>query len=743
MRGAAMSKSGKRTQAKKATINIALGPRKKRHAPRKRKTTHKKRAIWFQSQAAWPRKEARIHQLVSERARAAAQLRAQPCPSDWELVGPTNIGGRMTCAVCLPDKPETIWAGAAGGGVWKSVDGGASWRALWHKEATLNIGSLALDPNNPAILYCGTGEANLSADSYAGVGIYRSLDGGETWQLFVPALAAKIPGRIGTIAVDPWDSNHIRIGGVKHDSADVDGMFVSRNGGASWVRETFPSDGAYRCHTILFHPTKRNVLFATISARSSSNGIWRSGNGGATWKQLPMESLTGDKMGRSSLAIAPSNPSVMYAFVEDDSDGVLGVFKTANGGQEWENVAGDHFRKEEQIAYGNTIVVHPTRPELVICGGTELHRTLDGGKTWRRITNGYPNNRKSATNYAHPDHHCLLMPAARPGLVYDLNDGGVDVSENSGRTWRNRSEDLSVTMFYDVDVSQSDGRMFGGGTQDNGSVVTTTGEIDKFKEVNGGDGGWMLINPDNPEHFYSTVYEMEIERHRHTRVKKVSPPASKAEREAVWNVYLEMDPKDPSTIFAGGKRVWRTRNDGDDWDAVSDTLDDSPITAIEIARDSKTIYVGTTNGGVFHSLDGGDEWSGDLSGPMPGFELTRLHSAPDDPHIVYATTGNFGASHVFRSNDAGRTWLDIDRNRLPDVPHKAIAIPRKKPTTIYVCSHAGVYVSPDAGRTWRNLTRNLPNVPIIDLVYHEKDDTLTAATYGRSLWRLNVNLRGD
>jgi photosystem II stability/assembly factor-like uncharacterized protein len=734
-----MAKRGKkRAKAPDTTITIAIGPKKKRHAPRRRKTTHKKRAKWFQATAAWPRQEARVHQLVAERARASAELTEQRGPDEWELVGPTNIGGRMTCAVCLPDKPETIWAGAAGGGLWKSENAGESWRPLWHKEATLNIGSLALDPNNPAVLYCGTGEANLSPDSYAGVGIYRSIDAGETWQLFAPAQAARIPTRIGAIAVDPWDSNHLRIGGVKHDQADIDGMFVSRDGGATWARETFPGSEAYRCHTILFHPTKRNVLFATVSARGSRSGIWRSTNGGAAWKQLATGLEPGDKMGRGSLAIAPSDPSVMYALVEDDSDGVLGVFKTTDGGNSWENKAGDHFEKEEQIAYGNTIVVHPTDADLVLCGGTELHRTRDGGETWHRVTNGYPEDRKKAKNYAHPDHHCLLMPAARPGLVYDLNDGGMDVSFDSGTKWCNRSQDLAVTMFYDVDVAQSDGRMYGGGTQDNGSVVTTTGEPDKFKEVNGGDGGWLIINPGNPEHFYSTVYELEIQRHRRTRATDVSPPAKKAEREAIWTVYLDMDPNDPRTIFAGGTRVWRSRTDGDSWKAVSDVLDESPITAIEIARDSKTIYVGTENGGVFHSDDGGDSWSGDLSGPMPGFELTRLHAAPDDPHVVYATTGNFGASHVFRSKDAGRTWVDIDRNRLPDVPHKAIAIPSKSPRTIFVCSHAGVHVSPDAGNTWRELTRNLPNVPVVDLVYHEKDGTLTAATYGRSLWRIKV-----
>jgi photosystem II stability/assembly factor-like uncharacterized protein len=389
------------------------------------------------------------------------------------------------------------------------------------------------------------------------------------------------------------------------------------------------------------------------------------------------------------------------------------------------------------MSYNNTIVVHPTDPDLVLCGGVELHRTLDGGRTWRRVTNSFA-DRPTARNYAHSDHHCLLMPPSRPGLVYDLNDGGLDVSTDSGWSWSNRSEGLAVTMFYDVDVAQSDGRMFGGGAQDNGSNVTRLGRPNGFEEVDSGDGGWMIIDPQDARHFYSTSQNMVITRHRGSGQTEITPPAEEAEKEAVWMVFLDMDPNDSRTIFAGGLRVWRTRTAGGNWTGVSDVLDESPITAVEIARDSRTIYIGTEKGGIFRSDDGGDSWSGDLSGPVIGYTVTRLFAKPDNPDIVYATIANFGASHLFRSKDRGRTWSDIDQGRLPDVPHHAIAIPTSKPATLYVSSDAGVFVSNNAGGTWKNLTRNLPTVPIVDLVYHEADRTLTAASYGRSLWRLRV-----
>ena len=191
-------------------------------------------------------------------------------------------------------------------------------------------------------------------------------------------------------------------------------------------------------------------------------------------------------MSRTSLAISPSKPSVIYAISSDQKEGVLGVFRSDNGGATWTNVAGTHFVKEEQMSYGNAIAVHPTDPRLVICGGVDLHLTRDDGKNWIRVTKW--DAERGKRNYAHADHHCLLMPLEHPGLVYDMNDGGMDVSVDGGLTWANRSNGLAVSMFYDVDVSQRDGRMFGGGLQDNGTNLTRSGKPDDFVEITGGDG---------------------------------------------------------------------------------------------------------------------------------------------------------------------------------------------------------------------------------------------------------------
>ena len=373
-----------------------------------------------------------------------------------------------------------------------------------------------------------------------------------------------------------------------------------------------------------------------------------------------------------------------------------------------------------------------------------MHLTRDGGATWKRVTRW--DARRGSKGYAHADHHALVMPAGVPGRVYDGNDGGMDYSDDGGLTWSNRSSGLAITMYYDVDVAPSDGRSFGGGTQDNGTNVTTDGRPDTHFEILGGDGGWMVYDLTNARRFYASYYNMNIWRFRPADGwTDISPPESQSVKDSVWMVYIIMDPSRRTAAVTGSYRLWRTVNDGDTWRAVSAILDGSPITAIEIATaNPKFMYVGTQKGGFFRSVDGGRTWSGNLAGAtLPGRIVTRIEAHPVKPDTVAITVGGMSAvrlfSHVFLSADAGVTWRDIDNRRLPNVPHQALAFQVDAPDSFYVGNDAGVFYTPDLGATWVNVSRNLPNVMIVDLVYHEKDRTLTAATYGRSLWRVKVS----
>src|SRR5438132_1320167 len=388
-----------KSPTRKKDVNpITPGPRKKdlqAGSPRARLSSHKRRSVWFQARSSWPLREAPVHTLVTERNRVKRELRAPKRAARWRWIGPTNIGGRMTSIVCHPEHPDRIWAGAAGGGVWQSNDACLTWRTVWSKQDSLNVGSLAIDPRNPEVIYCGTGEANLSADSYGGVGIYKTTDGGATWKLLAPASDLGIPTRIGVIAIDPFDSAHLLISGVGADESsprpeDFGGMFVSRDSGVSWRRETFISTKNYWSHAIVFHPTKPGVIFASFTEQGAKNGIWLSEDGGEHWRQLSKGLPAPENLGRTSLAISPSDPDVIYAFAQntlsDRSDLVLGVFRSADGGETWKEIGGRHFGREGQISYGNTIAVHPKHPNHVLCGGVDLHLTTDGGKTWSKAT---------------------------------------------------------------------------------------------------------------------------------------------------------------------------------------------------------------------------------------------------------------------------------------------------------------------------------------------------------------------
>ena len=721
-------------------VLIKPGPRKKRAEglPAPRYTTHKVRAAWFQARASYPFREANVEKLISERDRVQSEV-ANAASVNWIPIGPTNIGGRCTALAVHPTNPATVFIGSAGGGVWRSDDAGETWTSQWRDQPVLNVGSLAIDSKSPDTVYCGTGEANGSADSYGGVGIFVTRDGGQTWSLLASSSSAGIPRRIGAIAIDPFDSQHLIIGGVTHDVSDASAMFSSTDGGKTWIRQGFISPNNYWCNAVVFHPTAQGLIFATIDENGSKNGIWRSRDGGKTWEQLTKGLPASSLMARTSVALAPSRPDTMYAISSNGTDGLLGVFKSTNQGSAWKSIGGNQFSKEGQMTYGNCIVVHPTNPNRVLCGGVDLHLTTNGGTSWKRATQWDAN--RGTSLYAHADHHALAMPSTKPGRVYDANDGGMDFSEDGGATWTNRSNGIAATMFYDIDVAQSDGRQYGGGAQDNGTITTSDGKGDNFAEILGGDGGWMVYDPADASHLYGSYYNFHIFRWKGGTPKEVTPKGvTQSEHNSVWMVYILMDPNDSSTIYTASTRVWKTSDDGVTWAPVSATLDGSVVSAIEVAiANSKYVYVGTEKGGFFRSMDGGNTWSGDLSSSiLPGMIITRIETHPKNARIAYVTVGGTAHRHVFRSDDAGATWSDTDGGQLPDSPHNAIVCRPDQPNTIFVASDAAVCQSDDGGGTWRNISGNLPHTMFVDLVYQQKDRTLTVATYGRSLFRLSL-----
>lgn len=589
---------------------------------------------------------------ILAQARADCQKSLEDAPGDaqWELAGPTNVGGRMTSLVCHPDDPDILWAGSAAGGVWKSTNAGEDWKMSWEdQEKTLNIGALALDPRNPDLLYCGTGEANLSVDSYPGVGLYRSQNGGGYWELLAPAGDGGLPPRIGTIAIDPFDSQNLLIGGVGSEPSEpwkgLGGLYRSDDYGLSWTRDVsiFPT-GDYQCHSIVFHPDRPRWVFATFTEGGSRSGIWRSKDGGGSWDQLYKGLPSTERFHRTSLAIAPSAPHRIYALAADQNDFVLGLFRSESDGDSWEDAGTGHFGAEEGMSYGNTIVVHPKDPDFVICGGVDLHLTRDGGRHWSQVTD-YRAHRGDPW-YAHADHHALAIHPLTPDRIYDANDGGLDISENRGETWLNRSHGLAVTMYYDLDIAPSNRRRFGGGTQDNGTQMTLTGGSDDHFTILRGDGGWMVFDPQSAHHFYASSQHMRIYRWRQGNMTEVTF-AEESERNRIWMAFIAMDPQSPNTVYVGSQRIWKTTDDGDTWQPVSPFFDDfnrPNISALEVSpADPRYVYAATETGGFYRSLDGGDTWSENLAGTMlPDHMITRIETSPDSEDNLFVTVAGFG-----------------------------------------------------------------------------------------------------
>ena len=724
-------------------------------------STFKRHSAWFSQRLSQTLHETPARELEDFWKHRTQSLAHSRLPK-WECMGPFNIAGRVTTLIAHPTHPHHLWAGAAAGGVWSSANGGASWKSCWPHWASHNIGALAFDPADPNIIYCATGEANISPDCYPGTGLYISRDAGANWELLAAADAHALPCRIGVLL--PCKSTHsmLYLGGLTLDESHPAGLYGSPDGGKTWLRENGPSSSNYTCHSLVAHPD--GYLLAGLYLGGAQTGIWRRAGDGA-WKQLHAGLPAGDKTGRISLAMALSHPDTVYALVADRQGGeVLGVYRSRNGGERWQEVGGPHFAAEAQSSYNNTIAVHPEDPDRVVCGLNDVHISSDGGATWLRASQW--DAAEGSPQYVHSDQHAIVLPGGN--LIYVANDGGVAASEDFGETWAMRAHGMVNTMFYDIDVAPGDGSIFGGGAQDNGTLVAGVSEKEgDFLHVLGGDGAWIVFDPQDENHVVGSYSDIHIFRHtapQHWSVEfweEISPKGMKqGEHHQNAIAVLAMDPAHPHTLWVGSRRLWRTTRDGREWQPVSPEFDGSPVTAIEIPPAAPgQVWAGTRNGGIFRSLDHGETWSGNLSGPeIPSRVITRIESHPRTASRLVVTIGGTGMvsrsiprarrrgaisitsgmesiAHVFLSEDGGLTWRPIDTPGMPDVAYHAAVFETHEPYRLFVACDCGVWMTNDFA-AWTDVSTALPNAIISDLVYHHRDRSLTAATYGRGIWRV-------
>ncbi|HEY3293954.1 MAG TPA: T9SS type A sorting domain-containing protein [bacterium] len=681
------------------------------------------RLNWFYAQRAFPSGE------IPASARLAAwqqQSRSHPQPLDeaWTQSGPANLAGRMLCIAWHPTNTNIIYAGSASGGLWKTTNAGANWFPLTDNLPSLAVGAVALDPSNPNIVYMGTGEGAFNVDAVYGAGIFKSTDGGTTWNVTGMSWTQFQGRAVNKIIVHPtnpqilWAATNIANGG---------GVFKSTDGGANWMLYL-----AGDARDLIIRSDSVNVLYAALGYPwgGAGNGIYRSGNGGVSWTLLTSGLPSASQMGRITLSHA--NGQTLYAGISQTvtaGAALLGIYRTTDGGVAWTLQATSPDMYGGQGWYNMVCAQSPATPAVVYSGGLNCYKSTDFGVSWTQKSFG--TYATSHPQYAHSDQHALAFKPDDPNTVLMATGGGMFRSTNGGDTWSSVNTGLATYQFYTTANDQQYSNYIYGGAQDNGSL---RGSGSMWTSLYGGDGGYCNVDFTNP----STIY---VETERGSHYKSINGGSSFSAIQTgitgsgAWVTPVVMDPSNPQVLYTATDRVYKTTNGGINWAAISPALSNNVISTIGVAPSNPAVmYAGCENGGmIYRTTNGGSTWTGASDG-LPLAFVTRVAVHPTDPATVYATFSSYGISHVFKSTNGGDVWTDIS-GTLPDVPCNVIIVHPSDGSRLYLGTDLGVYTSSDAGQTWNSYSSGLPAVVIDDLTLHPITGTLRAATHGRGIWQ--------
>ena len=673
----------------------------------------------------------------------------------WKFAGPTNVGGRISALAFNPKDSKIVYAGAATGGVFKSTDRGVSWQPIFDEQAVLPIGDIAVDPNNPNNLYVGTGEANGGHNNFSGAGVFKSTDAGATWK----HLGLEATTTIGRIVIDPANANRVYVAatGSYFGNGAERGIYRSTNAGQSWERVLFVNDSTGAIDLVI-DPKNPTTLFAAMWQRvrrpnraqltGEASGIYRSTNGGTTWQRLgTAQGLPGPSasIGRIGLAICGTKPENLYALYTINSN-YGGLYRSQNGGTSWTktdlNNSLDSGFAGFSWYFGN-VRVNPNDPEQVFVLDTALMGSFDGGRTWP-IFYGYGGGPANL----HVDHHALSFDPADPRYLLSGNDGGINISRDAGYGWEKVAA-LPVTQFYQIAIDPSRPERLYGGTQDNGTVRTASGQLNTWDAIYGGDGFYVIVDPTNSNIIYAESQNGGLGKSTNGGVsfRGATTGISGAEPKN-WSTPVVMDPNNHNVLYYGTNRVYRTVDGASSWRAISPPLTNpnSPallgtVTTIAVApNNSAVIYAGTDDSNVWVTADTGKTWK-KISAPLPVRWVTRVAVDPTNANIAYVTFSglkwNSPQPHVFRTANMGTSWQDISAN-LPDAPVNTIVVDPKFPNFLYVGADIGAFYSSNAGQSWALLGEGLPLVSVYDFAFHAPRRLLVAGTHGRSMYTLEL-----
>ncbi|NNM99954.1 MAG: hypothetical protein HKL91_09165 [Candidatus Eremiobacteraeota bacterium] len=691
----------------------------------------------------------------------------------WRETGPAIAGGRVTSVAGSSQNPHLYYLGAAGGGVWKSNDGGASWKPVFDHESVGSIGAVAIDPSNENTVWVGTGESNPRNDVSYGDGLYKSTDGGKTWK----NVGLRKTQYISRILIDPSDPQHVIVGalGDVFANSTARGAYVTFNGGKTWSKtlDVGPSSGV---SDLAMNPHTPNVIFAgvwefqrrpwTFRSGGKRDGIYRSTDGGRTWHRLSGGGLPTGITGRIGLAVAPSDPNRVYALIEA-KHGIL--WRSDDDGNTWKLVSSNTL-VDQRPFYFSHIEVDPSNPNTVYTASTSLAESTDGGLHFKAIAQN-----------VHGDFHAIWIAPNDPRRMIVGEDGGYALTVNGGQTWAFWAN-LPIGQFYRVGLGNDNPYTICGGLQDNNSYCGPSNSLDMAGNTNASwyavvyddDGQWAIPDPHDSKIIWSdgqdgalfrfdrTSREYTFAEPYFTSVQQDYDIASSPYR-FNWESPIGFAPWNPHIVWFGGNVVFQTTDRGLTWKPISPDLtrndkahqgpSGGPITHdvtgaeytdtildIEGSQLSRgEIWVGTDDGIVQMTRDDGAHWKNVTPpGANPNGRFETVAPSPLQRGTAYAVEDSHlmgdNAPEVWVTDDYGAHWRSITNGLPHDLWTRSIRPDIHNPNLVYLGTEEGVWVSYDRGTHWQSLRNNMPPVSVRDIRIQPQFDDLVIATHGRSIW---------
>jgi photosystem II stability/assembly factor-like uncharacterized protein len=719
---------------------------------------------------------------------AAANRAAAPSPAadssspvaalknlEFRNIGPATMGGRVDCYAVQDDNPDIIYVGLAAGGIFKTTNGGNTWTPIFDHETTSSIGAISIAPSDPSVIWVGTGEANNRQSASWGAGVYKSLDGGTTWQ----HVGLDETQSIGRVVVDPHDPNTVYVaalGGLWNANPER-GVFKTTDGGKTWNKVLFVNNDT-GVVDLAIDPQSTNILYAGAYERRRTaygfngggpdGGIYKTNDAGATWRKITngLPYADGSDVGRIAITVYPRNPNIVYARVQNLKGG---FYRSEDKGENWTKMSDTNPRP----SYFGVLAVDPNNDLRVWVGGAPLYSSEDGGKSF--VT--------SRGQGVHSDYHALWIDPHDSNHMMVGVDGGIYMSHDGGHSW-DHDNILAIGQFYEVTASNERPYKVCGGLQDNGSWCgpsqTFHGGIlnSDWETVGGGDGFYNQLDPDDPNTDYEESQDGELGRRdlRTTESKTIRP--REAEGEAPyrfqWRSPIAISHFDHKTIYYGGNFLFKSTDRGDSWTKLGPDLTNNEnrremkvlgklpdktelsredgvewwpcITVIsESPLSANVIWVGTDDGNLQITRDAGKTWT-NVAGRVPGVPkatyVSRVVASKYAEGTAYAAfnghrSGDFHI-YIFRTTDYGQSWRAIS-NGITD-KDGTVEVVREDPkvsTLLYAGTERGLFISFDTGANWTRFMLNLPTVPVDDILIHPRDNDMILGTHGRSIWILD------